>query len=107
MNEWAAENNIEMDVSTVAAEANEDFVAKTLAQVEAGDPPDLIYHTRLTQQLYFLDTLQPMSDVVGRAIEQYGEPTPGHYQQNQIDGEWWGSALHQRWRRQVRARQPL
>ncbi|MEZ4633951.1 MAG: hypothetical protein R2856_03055 [Caldilineaceae bacterium] len=31
-----------------------------------------------------------MSDVVGRAIEQYGEPTPGHYQQNQIDGEWWG-----------------
>lgn len=87
---WAAENNVEVDVSTVASEAFQDFVAKVLAQVEAGDPPDLIYHTRLVQQLYFYDALEPVSDVVEKTISLYGNPSPGHFKVNFIDGEWWG-----------------
>ncbi|MBX3000089.1 MAG: hypothetical protein KF893_16325, partial [Caldilineaceae bacterium] len=39
---WANENNVEVETSTVAAEANQDFVPKLLAQVEAGNPPDLV-----------------------------------------------------------------
>jgi multiple sugar transport system substrate-binding protein len=86
---WAGENNVEVEVSTVASEAFEDFVAKTLAQVEAGNPPDLIYHVRLAQQLYFYDALSPVSESVAQAIELYGDPSYGHFLNNQIDGEWW------------------
>ncbi|MCC9077984.1 extracellular solute-binding protein [Litorilinea aerophila] len=87
---WAQENNVEVETSTVASEAFEDFVAKTLAEVQAGNPPDLIYHVRLVQQLYFYDALEPVSDTVEKAIGLYGEPSLGHRMQNFIDGEWWG-----------------
>ncbi len=87
---WATENNVEVETSTVAAEANEDFVPKLLAQVEAGNPPDLVYHVRLVQQLYAFDALEPVSDTVAQAIEMYGDPSYGHILNNQIDGEWYG-----------------
>ncbi|MCB0062833.1 MAG: extracellular solute-binding protein [Caldilineaceae bacterium] len=86
---WGAENNIEVETTVVAAEATQDFVPKTIAAVEAGNPPDLIYHVRLTQQLYFYEALQPVSDTVEQAIEAYGDPSSGHFRVNQIDGEWW------------------
>jgi multiple sugar transport system substrate-binding protein len=87
---WAAENNVDVETSTVAAEANQDFVPKLLAQVEAGNPPDLVYHVRLVQQLYSFDALEPVSDTVAQAIELYGDPSYGHVLNNQIDGEWYG-----------------
>ncbi|MBX3014265.1 MAG: extracellular solute-binding protein [Caldilineaceae bacterium] len=86
---WAAENNVDVETTVVAAEATEDFVPKTLAAVEAGNPPDFIYHVRLTQQLYFYNALQAVSDTVNQAIEAYGQPSSGHTRNNQIDGEWW------------------
>lgn len=87
---WATENNVEVETSTVAAEANQDFVPKLLAQVEAGNPPDLVYHVRLVQQLYAFDALEPVSDTVAEAIELYGDPSYGHFLNNQIEGEWYG-----------------
>ncbi|MEZ4861058.1 MAG: extracellular solute-binding protein [Caldilineaceae bacterium] len=87
--DWAAENNIEVETTVVAAEATEDFVPKTLAAVEAGNPPDLIYHVRLTQQLYFYNALQAVTDTVNQAIDSYGQPSSGHVRNNMIDGEWW------------------
>lgn len=86
---WAAENNIDVETSIVAAEATQDFVPKTIAAVEAGNPPDFIYHVRLTQQLYFYNALQSVSDTVADAIELYGKPSSGHTRNNQIEGEWW------------------
>lgn len=86
---WAAENNIEVETTIVAAEATQDFVPKTIAAVEAGNPPDLIYHVRLTQQLYFYEALQSVSDTVAQAIELYGQPSSGHTRNNMIEGEWW------------------
>jgi multiple sugar transport system substrate-binding protein len=87
---WADANNVEVETSTVAAEANQDFVPKLLAQVEAGNPPDLVYHVRLVQQLYAFDALEPVSDTVAEAMALYGEPSFGHYANNQIEGEWYG-----------------
>jgi multiple sugar transport system substrate-binding protein len=87
---WANENNVEVETSTVAAEANQDFVPKLLAQVEAGNPPDLVYHVRLVQQLYSFNALEPVSDTVAQAIELYGDPSYGHFLNNQIEGEWYG-----------------
>jgi multiple sugar transport system substrate-binding protein len=89
VNDWAAGKNVKVEISTVASEAFEDFVAKTLAAVEAGNPPDFIYHTRLVQQLYFYDALEAVSDTATQAIELYGEPSYGHTLNNFIDGEWW------------------
>jgi multiple sugar transport system substrate-binding protein len=86
---WAAENNVEVETTVVAAEATEDFVPKTLAAVEAGNPPDFIYHVRLTQQLYFYNALQDVSDTVEKAIASYGQPSSGHSRNNNIEGKWW------------------
>jgi multiple sugar transport system substrate-binding protein len=88
--DWAAENNVEVDVSTVASEAFEDFVAKLVAQVESGNPPDLVYHVRLVQQLYFLGALEPVTDAVEKAEALYGKAPFGQRFQNLIDGEWYG-----------------
>lgn len=87
---WAAENNVEVETTVVAAEAFEDFVAKTAAAVEAGTPPDFIYHIRLVQQLYFLNALEPVDDVVEKAIELYGEIPPLNAALNSVEGGWWG-----------------
>lgn len=86
---WASENNVEVETTVVAAEATQDFVPKTLAAVEAGNPPDFIYHVRLTQQLYFYNALQSVSDTVAEAMALYGNPSSGHTRNNQIEGEWW------------------
>lgn len=37
--DWAKENNYEVETNLVASGAFEDFVAKLLAQIQAGDPP--------------------------------------------------------------------
>jgi multiple sugar transport system substrate-binding protein len=88
--EWAKENNVEMEVSTVAAEAFEDFVAKMVAAVKAGSPPDLVYHIRLVQQLYFVDALEKVTDTVNEAIKMYGKPPYEQEVENLIEGDWWG-----------------
>ncbi|GAB4567509.1 MAG: extracellular solute-binding protein [Anaerolineae bacterium] len=87
---WGQENNVDIEVSAVGAEAFEDFVAKMVAAVEAGNPPDLVYHIRLVQQLYFLDALEPVSDAVAKAQELYGDVPYLQKLLNFIDGEWWG-----------------
>ena len=87
---WAAENNVDMEVSTVGAEAFEDFVAKLVAQVEAGEPPDLVYHVRLVQQLYSLDALEEVGTVAEQAVALYGEVPTLNKNLNFIDGVWWG-----------------
>ncbi len=87
---WAEENNVDMEVSTVGAEAFQDFVAKMVAAVEAGNPPDLVYHIRLVQQLYFMNALEPVSDAVAEAEKMYGEAPYLQRLLNFIDGDWWG-----------------
>lgn len=86
---WAIENNMEVELTMVALEATQDFVAKTITAVEAGNPPDFIYHARLTQQLHCYAALQSVSDTVEQAITTYGQPSAGHTRTNKIAGEWW------------------
>lgn len=88
--DWGQQNNVEIETTTVAAEANQDFVPKLLAQVQAGDPPNLVYHIRLTQLLYSQNALEPVSDVVAETSSLYGDPPFGQYVVNFIEDEWWG-----------------
>ncbi|HXF64404.1 MAG TPA: extracellular solute-binding protein [Caldilineaceae bacterium] len=88
--DWAAANNVDVETTTVAAEANQDFVPKLLAEVAAGNPPSLVYHVRLTQLLYSQNALEPVTNVVEQTTELYGEPPYGQTSVNIIDGEWYG-----------------
>lgn len=87
---WGAENNVEIETTTVAAESNQDFVPKLLAEVQAGNPPNLIYHVRLVQQLFSQNAVDPVTDAVEELIGLYGEPPYGQSSVNRIDGEWYG-----------------
>ncbi len=88
---WGEENGVEMEVSPVAAEANEDFVAKLSAEVEAGNPPDLIYHrNNIVSQMYFLDLLEDVSETAQQAQDAYGDTAAGQVRYNVIDDKWWG-----------------
>jgi multiple sugar transport system substrate-binding protein len=87
--DWGAANNVNVETTTVAAEANQDFVPKLLAEVAAGNPPNLVYHIRLVQQLYSQDALEIVSDTVAETTELYGEPPFGQKNVNIIDGEWY------------------
>jgi multiple sugar transport system substrate-binding protein len=87
---WGTENNVEIETTKVAAEANQDFVPKLLAQVTAGDPPNLVYHIRLVQQLYSQNALEPVTDTVEETTQLYGEPPFRQTLINFIDNQWWG-----------------
>jgi multiple sugar transport system substrate-binding protein len=88
--QWGAENNVEIETTTVDAEANQAFVPKLLAEVAAGNPPNLVYHIRLVQQLYSQDAIEPVTDATEEMIAAYGEPAFGQVNTNVIDGEWYG-----------------
>lgn len=87
---WGVENNVEVETTTVAAEANQDFVPKLLAEVEAGNPPNLVYHVRLVALLFANNAVDPVTDAVEEMISAYGEPAFGQTNSNVIDGEWYG-----------------
>jgi multiple sugar transport system substrate-binding protein len=87
---WADENNVEIEFTTVAAEATEDYVAKLVAAVQAGNPPDLVYHVRQTQQLFFLDALEQVDDTVEQAVALYGEVPYLQVLAQKIEGHWYG-----------------
>lgn len=87
--EWGAANNVAVETTTVAAEASQDFVPKLLAEVAAGNPPSLVYHVRLVQQLYSQDAIEIVSDTVAETTGLYGEPPYGQRSVNIIDGEWY------------------
>jgi multiple sugar transport system substrate-binding protein len=86
---WGAENNVEVETTTVAAEANQDFVPKLLAEVQAGNPPNLVYHVRLVQLLVANNALEVVDDAVADLIGTYGEPAFGQKNAAQIDGTWY------------------
>jgi multiple sugar transport system substrate-binding protein len=87
---WGAENNVDIETTTVAAEANQDFVPKLLAEVQAGNPPNLVYHVRLVNLLVANNALETVSDTVAEMIDTYGEPAFGQRNAAEIDGEWYG-----------------
>jgi multiple sugar transport system substrate-binding protein len=86
---FAADNGIALDISTANPEAFGDFNAKMQAAVQAGNPPDVAYHTLQIPQLYFLDVLEDVTDVVDELVSKYGDVVPATAAKNaQVDGRW-------------------
>jgi multiple sugar transport system substrate-binding protein len=88
--DFAAEKGVELDASTANPELFGDFTAKMQAAVQAGNPPDLGYHTLSIPQMYALDIVEDVTDVVEQAIAKYGAVVPVIAEFNaKIDGKWW------------------
>lgn len=88
--DWAEDRGIELDISTANPELFGDFAARMLAAVNAGNPPDLGYNQLSIPQLYSLDILEDVTDVVEQAIALYGDVVPATAEFNgKFDGRWY------------------
>ncbi|MGL4608378.1 MAG: ABC transporter substrate-binding protein [Trueperaceae bacterium] len=87
---FASENSIELDISTANPEVFGDFVAKMTAAVQAGNPPDLAFHSLSITQMHSLGLLEDVTDVVDAMIAQYGDIVPASAREGAfIDDKWW------------------
>lgn len=60
------------------------------AAVEAGNPPDVAYHTLPITQLYALNLVEDVSDVVAEVVKMYGDVVPVVAAKTaRFDGKWW------------------
>ncbi|MCA9836051.1 MAG: extracellular solute-binding protein [Trueperaceae bacterium] len=88
--EFAASKGIQLDISTANPEMFGDFMAKMLAAVQAGNAPDLAYHSLSVPQLYGLGLVEDVTNVVEQAVSMYGEVVPQTAERNAVqDGKWW------------------
>lgn len=88
---FAAANGAELDISTTNAEAFGDFMGKMTAAVQAGNPPDIAYTSNVSiTQMNLLGLLEDVSDVVEEAIKKYGNVMPGINAEvnGKFDGKW-------------------
>ncbi|MBC7810515.1 MAG: extracellular solute-binding protein [Burkholderiales bacterium] len=87
---WAEGRGIELDISTANPELFGDFTARMLAAVQAGNPPDLGYHQLSIPQMYSLDIVEDVTDLVEQAIALYGNVVPAIAEaEAKHDGRWY------------------
>jgi multiple sugar transport system substrate-binding protein len=88
--QFAEDRGIDLDISTANPELFGDFIAKMVAAVQAGNPPDLSYNQLSIPLMYSQDILEDVTDVVEEAISRYGNVVPAIAEFNgKIDGRWW------------------
>jgi multiple sugar transport system substrate-binding protein len=88
--QFAEGKGINLDISTANPEVFGDFIAKMVAAVQAGNPPDLSYNQLSIPLMYSQDILEDVTDVVEEAISRYGRVVPAIAEFNaKRDGRWW------------------
>jgi multiple sugar transport system substrate-binding protein len=87
---FASKQGAPLDISTANPELFGDFTAKMLAAVQAGNPPDLGYHVLSIPQMYSLNIVEDVTDVVDQLIATYGPVVPKIAEFNaRIENRWW------------------
>jgi multiple sugar transport system substrate-binding protein len=89
--DFAKDNNVELDIATTNAESFGDFLGKMTAAVKAGNPPDLAYTSNVNiSQMNLLGLVEDVTDVVEEAISKYGNVMTGiNAEPNaKFDGKW-------------------
>ena len=77
--QFAAANNVELDISTTNPESFGDFLGKMTAAVKAGNPPDFAYTTNVSiSQMHLLDLVEDVTDVVDEAVKPLRQHHAGH-----------------------------
>jgi multiple sugar transport system substrate-binding protein len=88
--QFAADKGIGLDISTANPEVFGDFIAKMVAAVQAGNPPDMSYNQLSIPLMYSQDILEDVTDVVEEAISRYGKVVPAIAEFNaKFDDRWW------------------
>lgn len=88
--QFAENKGIGLDISTANPELFGDFIAKMVAAVQAGNPPDLSYNQLSIPLMYSQDILEDLTDVAEEAISRYGNVVPAIAEfRGKIDGRWW------------------
>lgn len=89
--QFAADRGLELDISTANPELFGDFMAKMLAAVQAGNPPDLGYSFLSIPQMYSLDIVEDVTDLVDEMVGQYGAVVPPVLAElnAKINDRWW------------------
>jgi multiple sugar transport system substrate-binding protein len=71
--DFAAANGAQLDISTANSESFGDFLGKMQAAVAAGNPPDFAYQSNISNaQMHLLDLIEDVTDVVEEAVSRYG-----------------------------------
>jgi len=79
-----------LEITDVAGyQGGGDLNQKLLGGVQSGDPPDLLVHDESILNMHTLGLLDPVTDMVDEAIEQYGDPNPGMRFDAAFENEWW------------------
>jgi multiple sugar transport system substrate-binding protein len=94
---FAREKNWPLDLANIAGFlAGMDIYQKLLAQKQAGQPPDFLFHSLSTRQLVFLKLLREQTAFVEDLQKRYGRVYPSARASQVIDGKWWSVPFYNR-----------
>ena len=94
---FAREKNWPLDLANIAGFlAGMDIYQKLLAQKQAGQPPDFLFHGLSTRQLVFLKLLREQTAFVEDLQKRYGRVYPSARASQVIDGKWWSVPFYNR-----------
>ena len=73
-----------------------DLLTALIGAVQAGNPPDAMYHDIGVFQYQSQNVLEKVTDLTKEAIEKYGETYPGYIDGSFFGNEWWGVPFYGR-----------
>jgi ABC-type glycerol-3-phosphate transport system substrate-binding protein len=87
-NEWGAKNNVEVHIDYITSQGEKDKLTAA-AEAQAGTGHDIMSHRDWNIQIH-QRMLEPLDDVVGQLIKQYGPISPVAEYLAKIKGAWRG-----------------
>lgn len=89
-NEWGAKNNVDVQIDYITSQGEKDKLTAA-AEAQAGTGHDIMSHRDWNIRIH-ADMLEPVDDVVGQLIKQYGPISPVAEYLAKIKGTWHGVA---------------
>ena len=87
-NEWGAKNNVEVKIDYITSQGEKDKLTAA-AEAQAGTGHDIMSHRDWNIRIH-ADVLEPLDDVAGELIKQYGPISPVAEYLGKIKGTWRG-----------------
>ena len=87
-NEWSAKNNVEVKIDYITSMGEKDKLTAA-AEAQAGTGHDIIFHRDWMIRTY-AQALEPLDDIVGELINQYGPISPVFEYLGKIKSSWRG-----------------
>jgi hypothetical protein len=87
-NEWSAKNNVEVKIDYITSMGEKDKLTAA-AEAQAGTGHDIVFHRDWMIRTY-AQALEPLDDIVGELINQYGPISPVFEYLGKIKGSWRG-----------------